>query len=232
MLSFVIPAHDEESLIGDTLAVLRRSAETLAISYEIIVVDDASTDRTAQIAREQGAAVVAVDKRQIAAVRNAGAKVARGDTLIFVDADTHVSAATLSSALRALSRGAVGGGATLKLDPGSARWGRIIFSVMTPVIRIARWAPGCFVFVRRDAFEAVGGFDERYFATEEIVLSRALKKLGRMVIVTPAVVTSGRKTRLYSLSAFSRLLWRYARDGRKFVQRRENLDLWYKSGRE
>lgn len=232
MLSFVVPAHNEESLIGDTLAVLRHSAEALGVPFEIIVVDDVSTDRTAEIAREQGATVIAVDKRQIAAVRNAGATVARGETLIFVDADTHVPAATLAAAMRALDNGAIGGGATLTLDPGSPMWGRIAIAMTISVIRLARWAPGCFVFVRRGAFEAIGGFDERYFATEEIVLSRALKKLGRMVIVTPPVVTSGRKMRMHPFSILPWLLWRFAVDGEKFVQRRDNLDLWYKSGRE
>lgn len=232
MLSFVIPAHNEASLIGETLTVLRRSAETLGVPFEIIVVDDASTDRTAQIAREQSATVIAVDKRLIAAVRNAGAKVARGETLIFVDADTHVPAATLAAAMRALDGGAVGGGATLEFDAGSPRWGRALATSMSAIMVVAGWAAGCFVFVRRDAFEAVGGFDEQYYATEEIVLSLALKKRGRMAIVTPAVMTSGRKMRMHPFSTMPWLLWRFALDGKKFVQRRENLDLWYKSGRE
>ena len=90
LLSFVVPAHDEEALIGDTLRTLRASADAAGASYEIIVVNDASTDRTAAIAAAAGARVVDVNVRQIGAARNAGAKVASGETLVFVDADTWV----------------------------------------------------------------------------------------------------------------------------------------------
>ena len=92
MISFVVPAHNEQLLIGDTLRILRASAEELGEPFEIIVVDDASTDATAEIADALGATVKRIDRRQIAASRNAGARIARGDLFIFVDADTHVPA--------------------------------------------------------------------------------------------------------------------------------------------
>src|SRR5262245_42148384 len=125
-LSFVIPAHNEEALLGETLCALRGAAEAVAEPFEIIVVDDGSTDRTAQVARSCGAAVVAVNLRQIAAARNAGARAARGDVLVFVDADTLVPAATLAEVVRRLRRGAVGGGARVRLDDGVPLWGRVL----------------------------------------------------------------------------------------------------------
>src|SRR5687767_3744901 len=104
MISFIIPAYNEEALLGRTLRALRFSAgESLKNQrHEVIVVDDASTDRTAQIAEQQGARVVSVNKRHIAAVRNAGAREAQGDIFIFVDADTTVSPQVLRAALDAL----------------------------------------------------------------------------------------------------------------------------------
>ena len=72
LLSFIIPAHNEEALIGRTLSALHQSVRPLAEPYEIIVADDASTDRTGAIARQHGARVVAVNRHQIAATRNAG----------------------------------------------------------------------------------------------------------------------------------------------------------------
>lgn len=232
MISFIIPAHNEEFLIGETLAILRAAAESLGRPFEIIVVADACTDRTTAIAHEQGATVIEVDRRQIAAVRNAGARVAKGEIFGFVDADTHVSPATLQSAMRALDAGAIACGARLAVDADSPRWGRWTFGVISGLMRILKWAAGSFVFVRREAFEAVGGFDERYFVTEEIVLSKALKRHGRMVIVGPPVLTSGRKTRMYSFGSFLTLIWRFAIGGHGYLQRREHFGIWYDGKRE
>lgn len=232
MLSLIVPAHNEAALIGDTLRILRASADALGEPYELIVVDDASDDRTPDIARFMGATVVAIDRRQIAAARNAGAKASRGNVLVFVDADTHVSATTLHGALSAIRDGAVGGGARLVADPSTPRWLARTAIFTAAFMRIMRWAAGCFVFVRRDAFEAVGGFDERYYVTEEIVLSRALKKRGRMVIVAEPVVTSGRKGRLYSPWHLMVLSWRLLRGGPRALRRREGLDVWYDGRRE
>jgi glycosyltransferase involved in cell wall biosynthesis len=101
VLSFIIPAHNEEALIGRTLSALHEAARALGESYEIIVAIDTSTDRTAEIALEHGARLVAVDRRQIAATRNAGARAATGDLFIFVDADTMVTERALRAAVRA-----------------------------------------------------------------------------------------------------------------------------------
>ena len=102
MLSFVVPAHNEAELIGRTLAALHAAAQSLGEPYEIIVVDDASTDGTAALARDQGARVAQVNFRKIAATRNAGAREASGEMLFFVDADTVVPPRALDAALRAL----------------------------------------------------------------------------------------------------------------------------------
>ena len=227
VISLIVPAHNEESLIGDTLRILKAAAVATGEPFEMIVVDDASTDRTAEIARSHAATVVTTSGRQIAASRNAGARVAKGEFLIFVDADTHVPPQTMRAALRALRNGAVGGGARLRADPSTPFWLAKLAIFTVSMMRLTRWAAGCFFFVRRDAFDKVGGFDERYFATEEIVLSRALKKLGRMVIVSEAVITSGRKGRLYGPWHLFVLGWRLLRGGRAALQRREGLELWY-----
>ncbi|MDQ6655620.1 MAG: glycosyltransferase, partial [Verrucomicrobiota bacterium] len=88
MLSFIVPAYNEARELPSALAALRAAAEGAGAPYEVIVVDDDSNDATAEIARRAGARVAHVHLRQIAAVRNAGARLAQGDTLFFVDADT------------------------------------------------------------------------------------------------------------------------------------------------
>src|SRR5262249_50482799 len=91
MISFVIPAYNGEQFLGRTLTALTAAARGLGQPFEVVVVDDASTDRTGAVAREHGARVVPVAHRQIAATRNAGARAAAGEMLVFIDADTVVT---------------------------------------------------------------------------------------------------------------------------------------------
>src|SRR5262245_18131999 len=111
MLSFVVPAHDEEAVVVGTLRAIRAAASAGGHAYEVIVVDDGSTDRTATLAAAEGAQVISLNARHIAKARNAGAAAASGDTLIFVDADTLVTPAVVAASVKAIDAGADGGGA-------------------------------------------------------------------------------------------------------------------------
>ena len=64
MISFIVPAHNEEAWVGRCVSAIRSGVEFLGEPYEIIVVDDTSTDATASIARQHGAQVVRVEYRQ------------------------------------------------------------------------------------------------------------------------------------------------------------------------
>jgi glycosyltransferase involved in cell wall biosynthesis len=231
LLSFIVPAYNEEGLLPFTLPRLLASARATRRPFEVIVVDDASTDRTAEVARSLGARVVSVNARQISASRNAGASQAAGEVLVFLDADTLLPEPTLRAALRALEGGAVGGGSAVRFDEGVAWPARTCLAALVVCMRVLGWASGCFLFARRDAFRAAGGFDERYFAAEEIFLSRALGKQGRFPVLREPVVTSGRKARMYGLwgtfvVVARALLWPGA------LRRRKGLDLWYSGKRE
>jgi glycosyltransferase involved in cell wall biosynthesis len=230
VISIVIPAYNEEAVLAPTLRAVRDSADATGVPYEVIVVDDGSTDRTADIARADGARVVSVNVRQIGAARNAGAKVARGELLIFVDADTLVTPAVLRGAVAAIEAGAVGGGAGATQDSNDPPWGPPVFAVAGWLMRMARWAAGCFLFARADVFRRVGGFDERYFASEEIHLSRALKKHGRLVILDDRVITSGRKGRLFTARQVFMQFAMAIVPGT--LTRRDRLGMWYDGDRE
>lgn len=232
MLSFVIPAHNEEALVGQTIASIQAAARAVGEPFEVIVADDASTDRTAAIAREHGAQVVSVNKRQIAAVRNAGAREARGEVLIFVDADTLLPEATLRAALAALAGGVIGGGAMVRMDEALKPSLRPLMWIWNAISRFCRYAAGCFIFVRREAFEAIGGFNEEYYVSEEIQLSRALKPRGRFVVLPQHVVTSARKLRLYGTLRLLGMSVGLLCKGPKAWRRREGLWMWYEGKRE
>lgn len=233
MISIIVPAHNEAYELPRALASIFSSARAVGEPFEVVVVNDASTDATPQIARHAGARVIDVNLRQISAVRNAGAKAATGEFLFFVDADTQISVEVLRAALSALRKGAVGGGAWVDFaEPMSLfiRCGLFVFSLL--YMRGLRWAAGCFVFARREAFESIGGFDLTLYASEEIVLSIALKKKGRFVVLREPVRTSGRKMRLYSFWNIVPLTYRLLRHGPAFLRQRRGLEWWYEGKRE
>ncbi|HKO67130.1 MAG TPA: glycosyltransferase [Burkholderiaceae bacterium] len=227
LISFVVPAHNEEPVIAATLAAIHAAAKTCAVAYEIVVCDDTSTDRTADVAAESGARVVSVQHRQIAATRNSGARESNGEILVFVDADTLINETVLRAALNALASGAIGGGAAVTFDGEIPFYARALTPSLTAMMRWMRLAAGCFVFCTRSAFDAAGGFDERMFGAEELALSVALKKLGRFVILREAVVTSGRKLRTYSGFEVLGILMRGALTGGNMIKHRDQMHFWY-----
>ena len=230
MISFVIPAHNEEACLGATLDALIPAAREVGVPYEVIVVNDASTDRTSAIARERGVRVVEVQHRQIAATRNAGARAAGGEILFFVDADTEPSAEAIRAGLDALQQGAVGGGCVFRFKGPVPWWAHILLPIGNTAGRLLKLIGGCFLFCPRSEFEAVGGFCERYYAAEEVVFVQALKSRGRFVIPRVSVLTSNRKLRGMSLWRALRVLFRFVVGGPESYRSREGLDLWY--GRE
>jgi glycosyltransferase involved in cell wall biosynthesis len=198
MISFIVPAHNEELLIGQTLSAIQQAARASGESFEIIVVDDSSTDDTATIAREHGVRVISIQRRQIAASRNAGGRQARGKFLFFVDADTLATPEAVVAGIKAMRAGAVGGGCLFNFDGPLPLWVKILLPIVISVARITRLLGGCFLFCRADVFQLVGGFPERVYAAEELFFILALKEQGRFVVPPARVITSGRKARTYT----------------------------------
>ena len=230
-VSFVIPAWNEEAVLGRTLEALEDARRQLAEPSEVIVVDDSSADRTAEVARQHGARVIAVQHRQISATRNAGAKEAQGDMLVFVDADTIVTPEVLRAAVEAVRNGAVGGGCAIRYSGRIPLYLRLWIPFEVWLVRQMRIAFGCFVFCTRAAFEAVGGFDTKIFATEEVTLSFALQRQGRFVCLRECVSTSGRKLRTYSMWEWTVQMYRITLARRKYVGDRSAMGIWYEDRR-
>ena len=232
MLSFVIPAYNEEYELARTIQSIKSAADSLGETYEVLVVDDASTDRTPDIARAEGTVLVQINRRQIAASRNAGARASRGDILFFVDADTRISAVHISDALRALEAGCSGGSARVDVDGTIPRWARIFLRVFSVLYFANNLGAGAFLFTSRENFERVGGFDETLFIGEEVYLSMALKKIGKFKLLPVPILTSGRKLRMYSgRKILGRTFWILLR-GPAAARNRTNCDFWYDGLRE
>jgi len=232
MLSFIVPAHNEEHELPGALRALRTAADAAGEPYEIVVVDDDSSDATAEIANAAGARVLPVHRRQIAAVRNAGAAVASGDILFFVDADTCIAPVHVTAGLQALTSGCSGGSARVALDGEVPFWARIFLRVFTTLYFASNLGVGAFMFMRRESFVAAGGFDEQYFAGEEMYLTMALKKLGPFKILAEPVITSARKVRMHSGRHVLKQWCGMMLGGKRTLRKRDRLDLWYDGKRE
>ena len=233
MISFIVPAHNEQAGLGRTLQAIHKSARVVGQPYEIIVVDDASTDATAEVARQNKATVLPVNHRQIAATRNSGGRAARGERLFFVDADTTINPRTVAAALRCMDKGAVGGGAPALFDGQLPLYARLLAYFLFVGSKVVGFTGGAFMFCTRGAFQASGGFNERLYCGEEGSLALALKREGRFVVLWERVLTSGRRFRTMT---GLQLLGNCARlalvPSRAVTQRSSVEKIWYDSNRE
>jgi glycosyltransferase involved in cell wall biosynthesis len=198
--SVVIPAYNEERLLGRLLdsVDVARAAYGHEDAIEVIVADNVSTDGTAAIAAARGCQVARVEKRVIAAVRNAGARAARGELLAFVDADTQIHPRTFIEIDQALATGRVVGGATGARLERTSLGIALVYLTLVPIALLTGMDTGV-VFMRRRDFEEIGGYDESLLVAEDVTFLLALKRLGkargqRLKRVTSAkVIVSTRK---------------------------------------
>ena len=234
-ISIVVPAFNEERLLGESLAQIKsaaRHSRSAAGTLRLIVCDNNSTDRTAEIARAAGATVVFEPVNQIARARNSGAAAATGDWLIFVDADSRPNAGLFAEVAGQISSGrCLAGGVTVRMDEkhlvaGFATW------LWNCASRMGRLLAGSFIFCETAAFRKIGGFSNELFAAEELELSRRLRRLARetnrkiIILHRHPLITSARKMRLYTMRDHLKLLVRVLFN-RRALTRRESCTLWY-----
>lgn len=236
-ISIIIPAFNEEKLLGSTLDAVRSAAEAAFASrgwgVELVVCDNNSTDRTAEVAAAGGARVVFEPVNQIGRARNAGARAATGDWLIFVDADSRPGAPLLGEVAEAIAGGrCIGGGATVRFDAADPV-ARFFAEGWNLLSRCCRWVAGSFIFVETSAFREMGGFASDLFVAEEIDLSRRLKRLARRrgqrvaILHRHPLETSGRKLHLYRRREHAWFLLRLALTGGRSTRDRAACFPWY-----
>jgi glycosyltransferase involved in cell wall biosynthesis len=233
MISFIVPAYNEEAWIARCLTAIGESMKSVNVPHEIIVVDDASTDATSSIAARHDVRLISVSHRQISATRNAGAREARGKVFFFVDADTLVNPAVIQSALQAIEHGTLGGGCVPRFEGRLPFWFRLSYPLMVFAMRrLLHQTGGACLFCTREGFSATGGFSEAHYAAEEDVWVKALKRHGRFVVLSDLVVTSGRSLRSQSFWTIAQVFLRLAFRGSDGFRGRSGLDLWYRPSRE
>ncbi len=240
--SLIIPAHNEERYLPrllDSVAAAREAYEGGRDAIEVIVADNASTDRTAEVASSRGCRVVPVERRAIASARNGGARAASGAVLAFVDADTvRIHARTFDAVDEALASGRYVAGATgvtlERWSPGLA----LTFAALLPLVWITRMDTGV-VFCRREDFQSVGGYDERRYFAEDVAFLASLRRLGR-----PRRQTLVRLTRVKAVASVRKFdqhgdwhyLWWVPRALLSMLRHPKGKDAaveryWYQSGR-
>lgn len=203
LLSIIVPTLNEAAGIGAALGAL---APLRGRGHELIVVDGGSTDATVALARSHADRVLETARGR-ARQMNAGAHAARGEIVLFLHADTRLPAGADGLIGRALEA------------PGRA-WGRfdvrivgrhrllaVIGAAMNLRSRITGIATGDqAIFVRRAAFEAVGGYPD-IALMEDVALSRALLRVSRPARVRERVATSGRRWEAHGVLRTIALMW-------------------------
>jgi glycosyltransferase involved in cell wall biosynthesis len=236
-VSVVLPAFNEEKLLPAALAAVRDAASAFTArgwEWECVVCDNNSTDGTAAVARAGGATVVFEPVNQIGRARDAGARVATGEWMVFIDADSTPSAELFADIAERIASGrALGGGSTVALEPGTPRYARFVCGLWNLWSRLAGWAAGSCVWVEAAAFRAAGGFGTEYYAGEEVFLSRRLKTLARrsgrrfVILADHPLRTSSRKLKLYTLTEAGRFFFRMLFTAGRAAKRPDACHIWY-----
>jgi glycosyltransferase involved in cell wall biosynthesis len=235
-ISVIVPAYNEERLIGQTLEKVREAMTAFADvgwASELIVCDNNSTDCTAKLAVEAGATVVFEPINQISRARNCGAAAASGQWLVFVDADSQPSPALFADMIEQIQANqCLAGGSTIQLE-GNDSLGIRVAKSWNWFSRAFRLLAGSFIFCNAAAFREIGGFNNEFFASEELDLTKRLKRLARqtdkqiVILHRNPLLTSARKLQLYSPWE---MLWFMARTMATFgrtLKRRESCQVWY-----
>jgi hypothetical protein len=202
-ISIIIPTLNEEKYLSKCLSSLTK--QMWSGRFEIIVVDGGSTDHTAQIAKKYADEVTFEPGRPVGAARNRGARIARGEILAFIDADTVASRYWLEAISQAFlkKRASVGlTGPTLPYD------GRLfdsityrLWTIYLQRILLNLGMPHVIGFncaYRRKQFLLAGGFDEINVMSEDIALARKIRKYGKITFERQMyAVTSARRFKKY-----------------------------------
>lgn len=243
LITIAIPAFDEEKLLAATLTAVTEAGDAFSErnwEMEVVVCDNNSTDRTAEIAEAGGARVVFEKHNQISRARNAAGKAAKGEWIIFLDADSEPSKELFEATAAAMEKKEViGGGTTIKYDVQN--WVVTIITVAWNAIsRVMHWPAGSYIFLRTEDFHELNGFSDKLYASEELEFGGRLKKLAQQrnqhlqILTQTPLATSPRRFRLmrsYPLLENLKFILKHSFSmvftGGRSLQKAENCRFWY-----
>lgn len=235
-MSVIVPAFNEELYLPETLRNINKAISFLEgraqVEVEVIVVDNASTDRTPEIAQSLGAKLVHESIHNIGRVRNVGAGIATGDVLIFVDADTLIPESLLSHITEAVSSPeCIGGSVDIDYRPKRPLI-RVYVRFWRALGILFRMSQGVTQFCRHSIFLALNGYDESIYNGEDVDfywrLGRYAQKYGgrRCFIDQVAVIPSARRYDQWPL--WRTFVWTNPLFGLFFRRKKNMWSRWYK----
>ena len=225
-ISIIIPTLNEAEHIESTLMCLEPFRQD---GHEVIVVDGGSQDATVHLAKDKADSVITCAPGR-ALQMNVGARKANGDVLWFLHADSHVSRVATKQILLAFkNQNCYWGRFNISLS-GKHFLLRIVEKLMNLRSRLTGIATGDQgIFVRRDCFEAIGGFS-KIPLMEDIEISRRLKKWSWPCCMNDTIKTSSRRWEKYGILSTILLMWRL-RLAYAFGVSPEKLAHVYKAGK-
>lgn len=184
-ITFVVPVRNDHVRLAALLQSIRRAGAVADVPTEIIVVDNLSRDGSAEVAEQAGAVVLTMGSRFVSELRNAGARAASSPLLAFVDADHSLDEHWTAAAIDVFQNPKVAGAGALCIAPPDGTWVQRTYDRLRRRPKgqhIVRWLGSGNLLVRRDAFEAVGGFDESLQTCEDVDLCRRLTRHGGLLV--------------------------------------------------
>jgi glycosyltransferase involved in cell wall biosynthesis len=236
LVSIVIPAFNEEEMLRRSIPRIRAACHAcadLSGRYEIIVCNNNSSDQTAAVAEEMGCTVVFEKENQIARARNRGATIAKGNWLLFIDADSWPSPELMHETASIMRRpDYVGCGSTIHIADGPW-WFKRAWESKNLSMRLLQWCPGGFILCRRDAFAEVGGFPLDHYIFEEADFVKRLKRYGNhrglkfTVLHKYPFQASGRKGTKYGFWSWLKTAVRFWLAPQRLARDRAFAEKWY-----
>jgi glycosyltransferase involved in cell wall biosynthesis len=211
MISVIIPAHNEERYLRETLEALRRQNYGW---FEVIVVANGCTDRTREVARGLCHRLIVLSQRSLGVARNLGARMARGEILLFLDADTILEPMALRVIAQEFTTADAAG--TVRGKPDEPRLAYRLIYCLKNLVHRCSLHPGSsgVILCWREHFIRVGGFDEGLEVRENSDLLKRVMRFGRYKYI--AGVSATTSMRRYARCGVGRVVWLW-------------LKLWFES---
>ncbi len=202
MISVIIPAHNEQAYLGRTLETLRNQDYGW---FETIVVANGCTDQTPEVARGRCSRLIVLSQKNLGVARNLGARMARGDLLLFLDADTTLEPNALRRIAEDFQPGHAAG--TVRGRPDGQRLSYKIIYALKNFAHRFRLHPGSsgVILCWKEHFVRSGGFDEGLEVRENSELMRRLGRFGPYKYIGDTSATTS--MRRYEQRGVRRITW-------------------------